>query len=103
MRGGKGKRILIEAFADLLPPAIQQRGKMGFGVPLDHLVPAASWPAAKEVLLDPEPGGRPVPSAGDEQLVTEHVTSRWDHSYRLWSLLVWSSGKAEILDSHAST
>jgi len=36
MRGGKGKRILMRLLADLLPPAIQQRGKMGFGVPLDH-------------------------------------------------------------------
>jgi asparagine synthase (glutamine-hydrolysing) len=33
---GKGKQILIETFSDLLPPAIQNRKKMGFGVPLDH-------------------------------------------------------------------
>ena len=31
-----GKRILIDTFHDLLPPAIQTRSKMGFGVPLDH-------------------------------------------------------------------
>ena len=35
-RWGRGKRILREAFADLLPPPIRRRKKMGFGVPLDH-------------------------------------------------------------------
>ena len=35
-RRGRGKRILREAFADLLPPPIRRRRKMGFGVPLDH-------------------------------------------------------------------
>ena len=36
MRGMRTKAILKEAFADLLPPAIGARRKMGFGVPLDH-------------------------------------------------------------------
>ena len=35
-RWGRGKRILLETFADLLPLAIRRRRKMGFGVPLDH-------------------------------------------------------------------
>ena len=35
-RRGRGKRILREAFADLLPRPIRRRRKMGFGVPLDH-------------------------------------------------------------------
>ena len=33
--GGKnGKKILRDAFADILPPEIRDRGKMGFGVPV---------------------------------------------------------------------
>ncbi len=35
-RHGRGKRILRQTFADLLPRSIQRRRKMGFGVPLDH-------------------------------------------------------------------
>ena len=35
-RGGTGKRILLEALGDRLPPALLTRPKMGFGVPLDH-------------------------------------------------------------------
>jgi asparagine synthase (glutamine-hydrolysing) len=33
-RGLRTKRILREGFKDLIPPAIQRRGKMGFGAPL---------------------------------------------------------------------
>jgi asparagine synthase (glutamine-hydrolysing) len=34
-RNGTGKRILLEALGDRLPPALLTRPKMGFGVPLD--------------------------------------------------------------------
>jgi hypothetical protein len=34
LRAGKTKRILRHAFRDLLPPEIEKRGKMGFGIPL---------------------------------------------------------------------
>jgi asparagine synthase (glutamine-hydrolysing) len=99
MRGGKGKQILIETFADLLPPAIQQRGKMGFGVPLDHWFRGELAPLLNEVLLDPRSLSRGLfrPQAV-EQLVTEHVTSRWDHSYRLWALLVLELWQQKYLD-----
>lgn len=99
MRGGKGKQILIDTFADLLPPAIQQREKMGFGVPLDHWFRGELAPLLKEVLLDSHSLGRGLfrPQAV-EQLVTEHVTSRWDHSYRLWALLMLELWQQTYLD-----
>ncbi|MGE5193995.1 MAG: asparagine synthase-related protein, partial [Deltaproteobacteria bacterium] len=89
LQRGRGKKILIETFADLLPPAIQTRSKMGFGVPLDHWFRGELQPLLKEVLLDRRSLDRGLfrPQAV-EQLVEEHVASRWDHSYRLWSLLV---------------
>src|SRR5690606_32697444 len=34
LKNGRGKVILTETFADLLPASIQTRSKMGFGVPL---------------------------------------------------------------------
>src|SRR5205085_7627745 len=34
LEGRRTKTILRDAFADLLPPEIERRGKMGFGVPL---------------------------------------------------------------------
>ena len=62
---------------------------MGFGVPLDHWFRNELRPLLQEVLLDPASLSRGLfrPEAV-EQLVREHVTSQWDHSYRLWSLLV---------------
>lgn len=36
LQGRRGKRMLITTFSDLLPATIQNRRKMGFGVPLDH-------------------------------------------------------------------
>ena len=33
-RNGKGKRILLDALGDRLPPELLTRGKMGFGVPI---------------------------------------------------------------------
>src|SRR5207244_4633006 len=89
MRRGRGKKILIETFADLLPPAIQRRSKMGFGVPLDHWFRDELRPLLQEVLLDPQSLGRGHfrPEAV-QQLVSEHVSGKWDHSYRLWSLLL---------------
>lgn len=91
-RGGRTKWILRRAFADLLPPEILARGKMGFGVPLgtwfrgdlkgylrDHL-------AFQSSLYDyVEPG-----YVG--QLLKEHLEERADHGHRLWLLLtleVW--------------
>jgi len=99
MLAGRGKKILIETFADLLPPAIQRRSKMGFGVPLDHWFRDELAPLLKEVLLDRRSLDRGLfrPSAV-EQLVNEHITGRWDHSYRLWALLVFELWQQRYLD-----
>jgi len=88
-RWGRGKRILRAAFGDLLPREIRKRRKMGFGVPLDHWFrgPLASF--AREVLLDRRTLGRGMfrPEAV-RGLVEAHLSGRFDHSYRLWALLV---------------
>lgn len=87
-RGGTGKRVLIETFADLLPESIQKRSKMGFGVPLDHWFRNELQPLLRETLLSDRCFDRGYfrPEM-IEQLVEDHVNNRWDHSYRLWNLL----------------
>jgi asparagine synthase (glutamine-hydrolysing) len=88
-RHGRGKRILLEAFADLLPRPIRRRKKMGFGVPLDHWFRGPLAGFAREVLLDPRTLGRgwfrPETIRG---LLEAHVAGQFDHSYRLWALLI---------------
>jgi asparagine synthase (glutamine-hydrolysing) len=89
LRGKQGKRILRETFADLIPPSIARRPKMGFGVPLDRWFRNELRPLLHETLLSEQALSRGLfrPETV-KQLVDEHVTGRWDHSYRLWALLV---------------
>jgi asparagine synthase (glutamine-hydrolysing) len=99
MHAGRGKKILIETFADLLPPAIRRRGKMGFGVPLSNWCRGELVPLIRETLLDRRSLDRGLfhPQA-IEQLVEEDLTGNWDHSSRLWSLLVLELWQQEYLD-----
>ena len=88
-RFGRGKRILREAFADLLPQAIQRRSKMGFGVPLDHWFRKELKDYVKDVLLAPETVGRGYfrPEAV-ARLIDDHQQGRFNHGIRLWALLI---------------
>jgi len=89
MRMWRGKRILRAAFGDLLPATIFRRRKMGFGVPLDHWFRHELKEFAHQVLLDPRSLGRGYfRESVVRQLLEEHVTGVFDHSARLWSLLV---------------
>jgi asparagine synthase (glutamine-hydrolysing) len=89
LRGGRSKVVLKQAFADLLPPEIRHRPKMGFGVPLDRWFRGDLKDELRAVLLDPVALNRGLfrPEAV-ETLVDEHLQSRRDHAYRLWTLLM---------------
>ena len=54
LRGGRTKVILRDAFADLVPPAIDRRGKMGFGVPLDTWFRGELRDYMRDLLLAPD-------------------------------------------------
>ncbi len=87
-RRGRGKRILRETFADLLPGAIQRRSKMGFGVPLDHWFRHELRDYTQQVLFDKGTLERGYfrPEAVT-RLWDEHQQGRFNHGYRLWALL----------------
>jgi asparagine synthase (glutamine-hydrolysing) len=88
-RGGRGKRILQDAFGKLLPPEIWTRKKMGFGVPLDHWLRTDLSPQLDALLHESV-----LKNLGWfrwealQQLVNEHRQRKFDHSARLWALLV---------------
>ena len=89
MHKGRGKQILVNTFADLLPESIQTRKKMGFGVPLNHWFRHELKPLLYDVLLDQRAIDRQIfDRKAVEQLINEHQNQQWDHSARLWSLLV---------------
>ncbi|MEO8592533.1 MAG: asparagine synthase (glutamine-hydrolyzing) [Candidatus Solibacter sp.] len=88
---GQGKRILLDAVGDRLPPALLNRPKWGFGVPLvdwfrgelrdflrDNVTSAAFLDRG---MVSPE---------FLRALLDEHDSGRRDNSHWLWSLLVLS-------------
>jgi asparagine synthase (glutamine-hydrolysing) len=97
--GGRGKRILVDTFADLLPESIQNRRKMGFGVPIDHWFREELRPLLHDVLLDSRAASRGYfrPEAV-RQLIDEHQSGRWDHSYRLWTLICFEQWHRNYVD-----
>jgi asparagine synthase (glutamine-hydrolysing) len=89
LQGGRAKRILIDTFADLLPSRIQRRSKMGFGVPLGDWFRGELRTMLEDVLLDKSTLARGLfEPAAVRRLIDEHQRRQWDHSYRLWCLLV---------------
>ncbi|GIW89243.1 MAG: asparagine synthetase B [Isosphaeraceae bacterium] len=89
LRRGRSKVILKRAFADLLPPAIRTRAKMGFGVPIDRWFRGPLRHELRAVLLDNRSVDRGLfRRAAVEKLLADHEAGRRDHAYRLWSLLV---------------
>lgn len=90
--GTQMKRVLREAFADLLPEQVLHRGKMGFGIPL------GTWfrSELRDYLVQHLGPGARVYEYLDQRIVRsyvqEHLQVRADHSHRLWTLLtleVW--------------
>lgn len=102
--GQQGKQILIDTFSDLLPASIQTRAKMGFGVPLDHWFRNELKSLLADVLLSDRSLQRGwFRPAAIRQLVDEHLTSKFDHSYRLWNLLVFELWQQRFLECSGST
>ena len=89
LRSGRSKVVLKQAFADLLPPAIKTRSKMGFGVPISRWFRDELKDELRGVLLDPVCLDRGLfrPETIRE-LIDEHIEGKREHSFRLWALLM---------------
>jgi asparagine synthase (glutamine-hydrolysing) len=88
-QGGKGKRILIEALGDRLPPALLTRGKMGFGVPLDQWFRGPLRELVHDSLLGKKFLERGIVSPDFARyLVEEHESGRRNNHHQLYALLM---------------
>ncbi len=88
-RRGTGKLLLRRAFGHLLPAAIWNRRKMGFGVPLDHWFRNELRELTHDTLLaESAQINNYFRHDTIKQLVTQHESKQFDHAYRLWSVLV---------------
>jgi len=89
VRGRRGKWLLREAFAEMLPPGHFDRPKQGFGVPLGRWLREDLCQTLRQTLLDESFLGRGIfRREAVASLIEEHVSGRGDHRHRLWALLV---------------
>jgi len=89
LKGFKSKYIFKRALKGILPDEILNRGKMGFGVPLEHWFRGELAPFVKENLY----GGALVKEGllslgGVKRLVESHVEGKSNEWHRIWLLLV---------------
>jgi asparagine synthase (glutamine-hydrolysing) len=89
MRAGRQKHVLKEAVADLLPAAILDRPKHGFGVPVGKWFRGGVGDLFADTLLSQRAMGRGLFQRRTvERLIREHVEGGRDHTLRLWLLVV---------------
>jgi asparagine synthase (glutamine-hydrolysing) len=91
-RGGRGKIVLRQAVADLLPDQTLRRRKHGFGVPLGDWFRGELRPMVEATLLDRPRLRRRLREEGIREIHREHVSRRADRGHQLWTLLtleVW--------------
>jgi asparagine synthase (glutamine-hydrolysing) len=88
LSGRRTKAILRDAFADLLPPEIERRGKMGFGVPVGNWFRGGLREYMRDTLLAPAARYREM-LAGPfvEGLVQRHLAGEANLGQQLWSLV----------------
>jgi len=86
--GGRSKAIMRDAFADLIPPEIERRGKMGFGVPVGAWFRGELREYVRDLLLSPGARYRSMLSgAFVERTVHRHLSGEANLGPQLWSLL----------------
>jgi asparagine synthase (glutamine-hydrolysing) len=99
IRNGRKKHILKEAAAGLVPASILARRKQGFAVPVGGWFRGDLREFFSDVLLSARARERGYfQPRFVERLVREHVTSRRDHTLRLWGLVVFELWHREYLD-----
>ncbi len=88
-RDGTGKRILLDALGDRLPPALLTRPKMGFGVPIDQWFRGPLREMTWDMLLGQRFLARGiVEPAFMRYLLEEHQSGRRSNHSQIYSLLM---------------
>ncbi len=91
-RDGHSKAVLRKVLAKYVPPALTERPKMGFGMPIGHWLhgPLRSW---AESLLDPQALARDglLDVALVRRMWHEHLSNQREWQYQLWAVLMFQA------------
>ncbi|MHB8256213.1 MAG: asparagine synthase (glutamine-hydrolyzing) [Acidiferrobacterales bacterium] len=96
IHGGSGKWILRQVLARYVPPALTERPKMGFSVPIGDWLRGELRPWAEEML-----GESRLQEEGYLDVVrvrrrwSEHLSGERDHSLSLWAVLMFETWYAQ--------
>jgi asparagine synthase (glutamine-hydrolysing) len=102
LRNGRGKRVLRLALADLLPPEILERRKMGFAVPISRWFRGELRDFSADVLFSRTARKRPLFRAeAVRRIWQEHQAGR-ERSNQLWALLCLELWFRQFLDTPAA-
>jgi asparagine synthase (glutamine-hydrolysing) len=103
IRNGRRKHVLKEVAAALLPPAILDRRKQGFGVPLGTWFRGNLRELFADTLLSPSSLQRGYfTPAFVRHIVEDHLAGRRDHTLRLWQLVVFERWHQHYLGSRGA-
>jgi asparagine synthase (glutamine-hydrolysing) len=104
IKNGRRKHILKEVAATLLPKAIIERRKQGFGVPIGVWFRGNLRELFADTLLAPRTLQRGYFQPGFVRLlVDEHLSGTRDHTLRLWQLVVFERWHQHYVDGASST
>ncbi|HEY0707311.1 MAG TPA: asparagine synthase (glutamine-hydrolyzing) [Polyangia bacterium] len=88
LRGRTTKYILRETFADLMPPQIKTRGKMGFGLPLGTWFRGDLMSYVRDLLTAPNARiAEYLQPQTVARVVNDHISGREDHEHKIWLLI----------------
>ena len=89
LRGGTRKYILKRLARRYLPPAIVDRKKHGFALPIGALIRTLFRERCRDVLLSPaNPVADWFERTALEALLDEHLAGKQDHGKKLWALYI---------------
>jgi asparagine synthase (glutamine-hydrolysing) len=88
-RWRRGKRLLEDAFGDLIPKQIWRRPKMGFGIPIGPWFRGPLREKTEAMLLGTDARCHAyLRPEFLQSLIASHQSGKSNEGYRLWNLLI---------------
>lgn len=102
VRGKQTKRVLRDAFADVLPAEVLRRPKMGFEVPVGEFLRAELEPMFRDVVTDNVLRELGLNATVVRRWQQEHNARRADRTEILWSIFMLCGWKQRVHDRRSA-